>query len=72
MPFFEGLFGIAQNFDPNWANLFDIEQIYVVFYGQILKRLFSHLVTLDESKSETFLLGGDALTHLNNIKPFFL
>ena len=36
--FSEGLFCIWQNFDPNWANFYEIEQIFIVANGPILKR----------------------------------
>ena len=36
--FSEGLFCIRQNFDPNWANLYDIGQIFTVANGPIMKR----------------------------------
>ena len=36
--FFEDLFFIGQNFDPNWANCYDIGQIFIVVNGTILKR----------------------------------
>ena len=53
--FFEGLFCIGQNFDPNRINVFDIGQIYIVVNGQILKILFSHLVTLFSPESTVLL-----------------
>ena len=36
--FFDGLFCIWQNFDPNWANFYDIEQIFIFANGPIQKR----------------------------------
>ena len=35
--FFEGLFCIGQNFDPNWAKFYDVGQIFIVVNGPILK-----------------------------------
>ena len=37
---------VGQNFEFNWAKFYDIEQFFIVANGKILKRLFSHLVTL--------------------------
>ena len=44
--FFEGLFCIGNGFEHNWANFYEIGQIFIVVDGPILKRLFRHLVTL--------------------------
>ena len=44
--FFDGLFCNGQNFDPNWANFYDIGEFFIVVNAPILKILFSHLVTL--------------------------
>ena len=36
--FFQGLFCIGQNFEPNWQILYDIAQILIVFYDQKSER----------------------------------
>ena len=51
--FFEGLFCIGNGFEHNWANFYEIGQIFIVVDGPILKRLFRHLVTLLKIPSPT-------------------
>ena len=33
-----GFIFVGQNFEPNWANFYDIGQIFIVVNGPILKR----------------------------------
>ena len=35
--FVEGLFCIGRNFKPNWANFYDVGQIFIVVNDPILK-----------------------------------
>ena len=35
--FFEGLFCIGHNFEPNWAKFYDVGHIFIVVSGAILK-----------------------------------